>query len=315
MKHSQSSIFTNSEKTKDNNFLKTGFSIINQNTISSNKFNSSVTTIKFPKIFFRIKNRRLNQKNTTQYNDNINMSKSLEKDSFKDSFNILNYKKDDKLNKSNKFLPNLRYINNNIKDNEKTNMNNNNKNFFLLYNNYQNIKNKVTNFFNIYDSIFDVKLKKTDYRRSLSCDYEKDNKHVINELNTKFKQKNDSILNVVRNKDGFYIKGLKYKKYFFFPHKKMNILSFHHNIMSKNINHMKERRKLEKFLKEKNEEQKIINSRKSNFKEDKFFEENILNKSLKRHWTKNIAIRKKMKQKIEEIVENEINNVVMNGKQ
>ena len=182
MKHSQSSIFNNSVKTKDNNFIKTGFSIINQNTISSNKFNNSITAIKFPKIFFRIKNRKLNQKNKTQYNDYINMSKSLEKYSFKDSFNILHFdKKDDKSNKSNesnKCLPNLRYINNNIKDNEKTNINNMNKNLSLLYNNYQNIKNKVTNFFNIYDSLFDVKIKKRIIEKFYHVINEKDNKHM-----------------------------------------------------------------------------------------------------------------------------------------
>jgi hypothetical protein len=302
MKHSQSSIF--SEKSKDN-FIKTGFSIINHNTLGSSKFNNSVTSIKFPRIHYRLKLKKLNKKNKTQYNDNIDISKSIENKSFKDSFNILHFdKKDDiKSTKINKILQNLRYN----KDNE-----NPNKNITLLYNNYQNIKNKVTNYFNIYDYIFNVKIKKNDYRKSLSSDYEKDNKNVINTLNIKFKQKNDSILNVIRNNDGFYIKGLKYKKYFFFPHKKMNILSFHHNIMSKNIDQIKERRKFENFRKKKNEEKNNRNLRKTYFNnEDNSLIENAFNnRSRKRHWTKNYVIRKKIKHKIEEIVEDEINNVL-----
>ena len=131
------------------------------------------------------------------------MSKSLDNNSFKESLNILHFdKKDDKSNKSNKSnkcLPNLRYINNNIKNNEKINTNNMNKNFSLLYNNFPNIKNKVTSFFNVYDSQFDVKIKKQIIEKVYHVINEKDNKHAISKLNTKFKQRNDSILNVVRN--------------------------------------------------------------------------------------------------------------------
>ena len=316
MKHSHSSIFNNSEKTQYQ-FLNTGFSVINQNTSTPKKFNNSLTNMRFPKLLLKTRSKKMlkNSKNKTQYSDESNYSNNTQKKSFKDSFNIYNFLKKEE---SNKFLPNLRYDNNNDnnnKNNEKSNeIEHQNKSIPLLYNNYQSIKDKLNNYFNYYDSIFNVKTKKTDYTRSLSCDYEKDNRNVIDLFTTRFKQKNDSILNVVRNNDGYYIKGLKYKKYFFFPHKKMNILAFHQNIMSNNINQIKERRNMEIFNKKRNEELKklkIRSKRKSYFNSDeKFLEDNIFNRSRKRHWTKNYVIRKKMKQKIEEVVDDEINNVL-----
>jgi hypothetical protein len=272
--------------------------------------------MRFPKLLLKTRNKKMlkNNKNKTQYSDVSNYSNNTQKKSFKDSFNIYNFLKKEE---SNKFLPNLRYDNNNNKNNEKSNDNeieHQNKSIPLLYSNYQRIKDKLNNYFNYYDSIFNVKTKKTDYTRSLSCDYEKDNRNVIDLFTTRFKQKNDSILNVVRNNDGYYIKGMKYKKYFFFPHKKMNILAFHQNIMSNNINQIKERRKMEIFNKKRNEELKKLKNRskrKSYFNSDeKFLEDNIFNRSRKRHWTKNYVIRKKMKQKIEEVVDDEINNVL-----
>jgi hypothetical protein len=314
MKHSHSSIFNNSEKTQYQ-FLNTGFSVINQNTSTPKKFNNSLTNMRFPKLLLKTRNKKMlkNNKNKTQYSDVSNYSNNTQKKSFKDSFNIYNFLKKEE---SNKFLPNLRYDNNN-KNNEKSNdkeIEHQNKSIPLLYSNYQRIKDKLNNYFNYYDSIFNVKTKKTDYTRSLSCDYEKDNRNVIDLFTTRFKQKNDSILNVVRNNDGYYIKGMKYKKYFFFPHKKMNILAFHQNIMSNNINQIKERRKMEIFNKKRNEELKKLKNRskrKSYFNSDeKFLEDNIFNRSRKRHWTKNYVIRKKMKQKIEEVVDDEINNVL-----
>ena len=88
--------------------------------------------------------------------------------------------------------------------------------------------------------------------------------------------------------------------------------------MSNNINQIKERRKMEIFNKKRNEELKKLKNRskrKSYFNSDeKFLEDNIFNRSRKRHWTKNYVIRKKMKQKIEEVVDDEINNVLHNLK-
>ena len=318
MKHSHSSIFNNSEKTQYQ-FLNTGFSVINQNTSTPKKFNNSLTNMRFPKLLLKTRNKKMlkNNKNKTQYSDSSFNSNNTQKKSFKESFNIYNFLKKEE---SNKFLPYLRYENNN-KNNEKSNDNDiehQTKSIPLLYSNYQSIKDKLNNYFNYYDSIFNVKTKKTDYTRSLSCDYEKDNRNIIDLFTTKFKQKNDSILNVVRNNDGYYIKGLKYKKYFFFPHKKMNILAFHQNIMSNNINQIKERRKMEIFNKKRNDELKKLKNRskrKSYFNSDeKFLEDKIFNRSSKRHWTKNYVIRKKMKQKIEEVVDDEINNVLHSQK-
>ena len=309
MKHSQSSIFNNSEKS-NNNLLKTGFSVLNHNTSTSRKFNNSITAVKFPKILFKTRNKKLyiqKQKNKTQYNDDTVYSNSQLKKSFNSSFNILHL--DTKNDKTNKIAKNLRYNKNkSIKNKE---LENESINLTLLYNNYQNIKNVANNFYNYYDSIFPLKLKMTDYRKNLSCDYEKDNKNVIDMLTTRFKQKNDSILNVVRNKDGYYIKGLKYKKYYFYPHKKMNILAFHQNIMNYNIKQIKQRNILENLRKKRNEEKKIMNQRTAYLNDnDNFLKENIFSRNRKRHWTKNYVIRKKMKQKIEEIVDDEIHNVL-----
>ena len=318
MKHSQSSIFNSSEKTYYN-FLKTGFSVINQNTSTPKKFNNSLTNIKFPKLILKSRNINLlkNKKNITQYSNISSYSNNISKKSFKDSLNILNFMKKNDL--SNKILPNLRYSNNNNnKNNDKENeIKNPNRSCALLYNNYQNIKNKANNYFNYYDSIFTVKIKKTDYRKSLSSDYEKDNRHVIDLMTTKYKHKNESILNVVENIDGFYIKGLQYKKYYFFPHKKMNILAFHQNIMNNNLHHIKERRKMEKESKRRNDEKNYRNRNKRTsciLNNDKFLEENIFNRNRKRHWTKNYIIRRKMKQKIEDVVDDEINNVLASQK-
>ena len=309
MKHSQSSIFNNSEKS-NNNLLKTGFSVLNHNTSTSRKFNNSITAVKFPKILFKTRNKKLyiqKQKNKTQYNDDTVYSNSQLKKSFNSSFNILHL--DTKNDKTNKIAKYLRYNKNkSIKNKE---LENEGINLTLLYNNYQNIKNVANNFYNYYDSIFPLKLKMTDYRKNLSCDYEKDNKNVIDMFTTRFKQKNDSILNVVRNKDGYYIKGLKYKKYYFYPHKKMNILAFHQNIMNYNIKQIKQRNILENLRKKRNEEKKIMNQRTAYLNDnDNFLKENIFSRNRKRHWTKNYVIRKKMKQKIEEIVDDEIHNVL-----
>ena len=310
MKNSQSSILNNTEKNY-NNFLKTGFSVLNKNTSTPKKLNNNISSIKFPKILLKTRNRILyirGQKSKTQYIIDSNCSENIQQKSFQNSFNILNFVKK---NKTNKIFPKLRYNQSNIKGNEVPSQT---KNLSLLYNHCQNIKNRPNNNnYNYYDSKFIVKMKMTDYRKSLSCDYEKDNRNVIDLMTKKFKQKNDSILNVISKTDGFYIKGLQYKKYYFFPHKKMNILAFHQNIISKNINKMKQRKIIENFQEKKNEEKKLPNIKEINSNKN-FLEANIFSRSRKRHWTKNYEIRKKMNQKIEEIVDEEINNILHSQK-
>ena len=99
--------------------------------------------------------------------------------------------------------------------------------------------------------------------------------------------------------------------YYFYPHKKMNILAFHQNIMNYNIKQIKQRNILENLRKKRNEEKKIMNQRTAYLNDnDNFLKENIFSRNRKRHWTKNYIIRKKMKQKIEEIVDDEIHNVL-----
>ena len=140
MNHSQSSIFNYSKKS-NYNLLKIGFSALNHNTSTSKKFNDSITAVKFPKILFKTRNKKLymqKQKNKTQYNiDNTIYSYNKQIKSFNDSFNILNL--DKKINKTDNIRQNLKYNKNKINKNKK--LQNQGINLTLLYNNYQNIKN------------------------------------------------------------------------------------------------------------------------------------------------------------------------------
>ena len=307
MKNSNSQIFNSSRKTYFNSF-KTGFSITNNNSTYSKKSNNSLSSIKFPKILQKIKNSRKSnlkiRKDNTRYYDNNNTYQGNTRKSFKDLFNIINYTNND--TKPVTINNRLTFTDKHKENTKNTDMQNTLKSLTKFYIDYQNTKSE-----NYYDTIFLKKSRMTDYKKSLSCDYEKDNRTVIDMATTKFKQKNDSILNVVNLKDGFYIKGLKYKKYFFFPHKKMNILAFHNNIMNNNVNIIK-KRNIDDFKKIKTEK-KIKKSKSTYIDNDVYNFISVYQKNNNRHWTKNFFIRKKVKENVEKIVDNEINNVINNN--
>ena len=316
MKHSLSSLFNNSQKIKNKNFnIKYGFN--NSNTKS---LNNSTIALKFPKIIIKTRNERMSNikihENKTQNSDNTNSCYNTI-NSLKDSFKILNLTKKNNStiflnrNDNKKLIFNLRYNkdSNNLiseKDNNTTTL----KSLSSIYNNYHTIFNKTNT---DYDSIFLNKSKMTNYKKWLSSDYEKDNKSVIGIFGTKYKQKTDSILNVVQNKDGFYIKGLIYKKYYFFPHKKMNILAFHHNIMSKNIKKFEKEKKVENMKKIKHVEKlckrnkemmdDISNNNNNNHIYDIIKKKKLIKKKLKKK-------RNNSSQEIEDIINEEYNNVI-----
>ena len=315
MKHSLSSLYSNSQKniSKIPN-IKCGF---NNNNIKS--LNSSTITLKFPKIIIKTRNRRMSnikiQENKTQNDDSTNSCyKTI--NSLKNSFNILNLTKKNNStillnrNDNKNIIYNLRYNkdNNNLISEKDNNNTTNSKSLSSIYNNFHTIFNKTNT---DYDSIFLNKSKMTNYKKWLSSDYEKDNKSVIDIFGKKYKHKTDSILNVVRNKDGFYIKGLRYKKYYFFPHKKMNILAFHHNIMSKNIQIFEKEKKVENMKKIKHVEKlckrnkEIIDdiSINNNNIYDIIKQKKLIKKKLKKK-------RNKSSQEIEDIINEEYNNAI-----
>ena len=318
MKHSFSSLFNNSQKIKNKNFnIKYG---LNNSNIKI--LNNSTIGLKFPKIIIKTRNERISNikihENKTQNRDSTNSCYNTI-NSLKDSFKILNLTKKNNstifLNRNNNknLIYNLRYNkeNNNL-TNEKDNNTATLKSLSSIYNNYHTIFNKTNT---DYDSIFLNKSKMTNYKKWLSSDYEKDNKSVIDIFGTKYKQKTDSILNVVQNKDGFYIKGLIYKKYFFFPHKKLNILAFHHNIMSKNIKKFEKKKKVENMKRIKHVEKlckrnkeiiddtSINNNKNINNIYNIIKRKKLLKKKLKKK--KNIS-----SQEIEDIINEEYNNAI-----
>lgn len=318
MKHSLSSIFNNSQNAKNKNTtIKYGFN--NNNTKS---LNNSTADLKFPKIIIKTRNKRMSNikvhENKTQYNDSTNSCYNTI-NTLKDSFKILNLRKNNSTillnrNDNKKLIYNFRYNkgSNNL-TNEKENNATTLKSLSSIYTNYHTIFNKANT---DYDSIFLNKSKMTNYKKWLSSDYEKDNKSVIDIFGIKFKQKTDSILNVVENKDGFYIKGLRYKKYYFFPHKKMNILAFHHNIMSKNVKKFDKEEKVENMKKMKKikhveklckRNREIIDdvSNNNNKKHNIFNHKQLTKKKFKKR-------RNNTSQEIEDIIKEEYNNAINN---
>lgn len=306
MKKSSSLIFFNTEK-ELNNCTKKGTSI-NQSLSLTKELNKSTPSLKYAKIIYKPKNIKFPniryQDNNCLYNNKTNNSHNsmnLNKDYFKIFHK--NKKDNNNLIGNNNTLSSNSIYNKNINENTTTNSL---QSLSSLYYNYNFIINKNhTN----YDKIFYNKIKMTNYRKSLSSDYEKNNLDVIDMIGTKYKQKTDSILNVVENKDGFYIKGLRYKKYYFFPHKKMNILSFHHNIISKNI---------KKIEKDKIEALKNIKSGEKIIKKNKFLTDNhFLNVKISKKERKKLRMKRgfESQQKIEEIINEEVNNVINNIKE
>ena len=311
MKHAQSYILNTNSLKIGNSFSKTGFSTKNKKNLSTKKFNASTTSFRFPIILLRTKNRNFRLQKAQTQSEHLYSTNNKTKKAFKDSFQILHYSvnEDNKNITTNRILQDTTINKRNLKE---IDMSKTYKPISFLYDNYNEIiKNKTNNIFNYYDSIFMMQTKKTDYRKDLSSDFVKDNRVVINSLSTKFKQKHDSILNVLHNNEGYYyIKGLEYKKYLFYPHKKQNILNFHQNLMAKNFDIFQEKRRLENLKNNQGKKSPIHNSSLNNIRSDNILNKNIIPKKKKRHMSINYFLRKKMNQKIEEIINDEMNKVL-----
>ena len=134
-------------------------------------------------------------------------------------------------------------------------------------------------------------LKENIYKKYKSEDYKKDNLSQINLIATKYKKRNDNILNIVPNEDGFSIRTFYYKNYSFIPKKIPNVMRIHNDILMNNINsYFNSVKKESKFNNKDNEENFI---------------------TLKENY-KNINNFKKKHRSLSEknIIENELNNVM-----
>ena len=129
---------------------------------------------------------------------------------------------------------------------------------------------------------------------------------------TKYKEKNDSILNVVQKSDGYSIKGMKFKKYFFFPHEKMNILFFHKKIMAENIERFEKRRKIENYKKIENKNR--YDKRRSISNDDIFIQRAFDKRKTRKFFTKYFYTKKNLKDRIENMVDFEFNKVMVSNK-
>ena len=306
MKQSTSQIFNTSEKSQ-NNSLRSIYSLLKNNTSTSKIKNKSLTCLNFPKLYSKLKytrNKGNNEGNSlsteTRYmstekkqSSNINIKKALK---------IYHYSF---LNKK-QIATNTRYILPNIE----TNKTNTHKIFTKLFHfNYLNSLNRSNE---QYSPLFLFKRKKNDYSKFLSENYRRNNKRIINMFTARYKEKNDSILNVVQKNDGYYIKGKKFKNYFFFPHEKMNILLFHKKIMEENIQRFEKRRKIENYKKIENKNR--YDKRRSISNDDIFIQRAFDKRKTRKFLTKYFYTKKNLKNKIENMVDYEFNKVMVSNK-
>ena len=99
--------------------------------------------------------------------------------------------------------------------------------FLSFYKTKYNIQNKKN----------EKKFKKENsYKKYLSEDYDKDNFSQISLIATNYKKKNDNILNIVPNENGFSIRTFDYKKYFFITKKMPNVAKIHNDILMSSFN-------------------------------------------------------------------------------
>ena len=163
-----------------------------------------------------------------------------------------------------------------------------------------------------YYNEFITKGKKNAYTKFLSESYRKNNRKIIDIFNIRYKQKQDSILNVIQKDNCFFIQGRKYNKYFFLEHEKMNYLLFHQKIMDENKQRFAKKKKIENLKKLMN---KNINDdrRRSISTEDIFIKRAIDKRKTRRNYTKFFYTKNNLKKKIENMVQYEINRAIANS--
>ena len=301
MKQSNTQIYNISEITL-NNSLKTAFSLLKNNSIASKFKSRNLTCLNFPKLYSKIKYKRITQNNsfeeTRHSNSNkkpkLNINKSLR------IYNYPSHKKKQESTTTRSLLPKI--------ENNKTSPHNYSR---INHFNYLNSLNKPDV---DYSSIFLSKRAKNNYTKYLSESYRKNTRHIINILNDKYKQKTDSILNMVEKNDGFYIKGMKYNRYFFYKHEKMNILLFHQKIMNDNIKRFQKRRKVQNLKIKPFENINTFDKRRSISTDDIFIQRAFNKRKTRKYFTRNFYTKNNLKNQIANMVDYETNKVMVNNK-
>ena len=294
MKQSTSQIF-NSSKKSNNKTLSSVVSILKNNSSTYRNNNRSLNCLNFPKLYPKLKYSRnkINNENIS-FSDSSSISENKTKLDVKSSLQILHFP----LTRKKQFS-----TDNHVISNYKNKISN------LYQNRNLNSINKTNE--GCSPMLFFTK-KQNVYTKFLSDTYYKNNRKVINMFNTRYKERTDSILNVKRNEDGYCIKGIKYKKYYFFPHEKMNILLFHKKIMEENLERFEKRRKIENIKKLVNKN--IYDKRRSISNDDIFVERAFNKRKTRKFYTRNFYTKRNLKNKIENVVDYEINNVIFNKK-
>ena len=302
MKQSSSQIFNISLKTQNNSL--NSICSLKKNTISnSEKTNKSLTCLNFPKIYSKLKYTRNNQKIlknslTSQTNYTREIKKPKINLNINSTLRIFHYPSKENLtsiNTSNVFQ-------NTVLEQNKTNSKMYNFKFFKPLNE-RNAE---------YYNEFITKGKKNAYTKFLSESYRKNNRKIIDIFNIRYKQKQDSILNVIQKDNCYFIQGRKYNKYFFLEHEKMNYLLFHQKIMDENKQRFAKKKKIENLKKLMN---KNINDdrRRSISTEDIFIKRAIDKRKTRRNYTKFFYTKNNLKKKIENMVQYEINRAIANS--
>ena len=286
MKHSISYIFNNSQKFQ-NSSLTSGFSSIKNTSSFSKSHTKNATCLNFPKLYSKLKYSR-NRENidnisNTEIKANLENISEIDNNTLTQSINICHYPSLTKRKYSSEkkyFIPSV----------TKTKF------------------NKIEEKYDLPMILFQPKMN--IYKKFLSEQYKVNNKNIINKIGIKFKQKNDSILNILQTKEEYIIKGKPYKKYIFYPHEKMNINFFHREIMNENIKRIEKKRRIESLKKIKNKF--IIDKRRSISNENIFTPLAFVKRKSRKFLTRNFLTAKNFKNKIQNMVETEINKVSIN---
>jgi len=286
MRHSTSQIFNNSRNFQNNSLISV-FSSFKNNSAFSKNHNRNAICLNFPKLYSKLKyNRNKQISEGTSYSEkktNLETQSQLENTNFTQVISICHY-------------PN---INQNKISSEKK---------YLIPNIIKNKFNKINESY--YSPMILFQPKMNDYKKFLSDKYKINNKSVINMCGTRYKQKTDSILNILQTKEAFFIKGKKYKKYIFYPHEKMNIYFFHRDIMEINNKKLEKRRKIESLKKLEN--RNLLDKRRSISNENLFTPFAFVKRKSRKFLTRNFLTTKNLKNKIQNMVDTEINKVSIN---
>ena len=286
MKHSTTQIFNNSQKFQNSSLISAFSSIKNSSSFSKNN-NRNATCINFPKLYSKLKycrNREnIASKSNTEIKSNLENISQIDNINLTQSINIRHYPS----LTQNKVSSDKKYFIPNVIKNKFNKINESSCSPMILFQPKMNI-----------------------YKKFLSEQYKANNKNIINMFGTKFKQKNDSILNILQTNEAFIIKGKSYKKYLFYPHEKMNVYFFHRDIMEKNIKIFEKKRKIESLKKIENKF--IIDKRRSISNENIFSPLAFVKRKSRKFHTRNFLTTNNLKNRIQNMVDTEINKVSIN---